>query len=285
MKNIFITGISSGIGNHAALYLIEKGCTVHGSVRTDEDEIAIKEQIKKNLFIYRFDVTDSGQIKSAALALKVNLAGNPLDVLINNAGLAVPGPIFHLKDEDFSHQFEVNLMGVRKVTNALLPYLGYGDKTKSNPGKIINISSVSGLFTTPFNGSYCISKHALESMNDVYRRELMPFGIDVIAIEPGPVKSKIWQKNLGAMKAYYDSPYGDVLKKADTMIANAEKTALPTEVISEKIFEIIYNKRPKPRYLIHRKPFLFKLISRYLPDRFVDKMIWKNFRKNTYRPV
>lgn len=285
MKNIFITGISSGIGKNITEKLLNKGYVVHGSVRSDEDEIQLRKIFKKNLFIYRFDVTKSEEIISALSSFEENLQGARLNCLINNAGLAVPGPLYHLSDDEFYHQINVNLLGVRKVTNTFLPYLGYGDHSKINPGKIINISSVSGLFSTPFNGSYCISKHALESMTDVYRRELMPFGIDVIAVEPGPIKSEIWRKNIGAMEPYYDSPYGEILKKADTMIENAEKSALPAEIVSNKILEIIQSKNPKTRYLIHRKPLLFKILSRFLPDRFVDKLIWKNFSKNSYRPV
>jgi NAD(P)-dependent dehydrogenase (short-subunit alcohol dehydrogenase family) len=285
MKNIFITGISSGIGKNAAQYLVDKGFTVHGSVRNTASANAVKQEIKKNLFVYIFDVTDDEGIRAALGDVKSNLGDKSLDVLINNAGIAVPGPLFELSDEKFTNQMNVNVFAVRKVTNALLPLLGYGDTTKKNPGKIINISSVSGLFNTPFNGAYCISKHALESMTDIYRRELIPFGIDVIAIEPGPIKSKIWDKNLGAMQAYYGGSYGELLKKADTMIENAKTSALPTEVVSKKIFEIINNKSPKTRYIIHKKRFLFKLMTKFLPDRITDRLIWKNFKQNTYRPV
>jgi NAD(P)-dependent dehydrogenase (short-subunit alcohol dehydrogenase family) len=285
MKNIFITGVSSGIGKDAVRYLIEKGFQVHGSVRKKEDADQIVALYGNNFSPYIFDVKDKEAIYHVRDKLKDRLPDGHLDVLVNNAGVAIPGPLYHVSDEDFENQIQINLFGVRTVTNAFLPLLGYGDFSKQNPGKIINISSVSGLFTTPFNGAYCISKHALECMNDVYRRELLPFGIDVVAIEPGPIKSDIWKKNLGVMEKYKHSPYKHILAKADKMIENAEKSAMPVEAISKKIFSIIQDRKPSTRNVIHRKKWLFLFLSKFVPDRMADRLIWKNFNKNTYRPV
>ncbi|MBK8348205.1 MAG: SDR family NAD(P)-dependent oxidoreductase [Saprospiraceae bacterium] len=127
-----------------------------------------------------------------------------------------------------------------------------------------------------FNGAYCISKHALESMNDVYRRELSMFGIQVIAIEPGPIKTEIWNKNMGTLDRFKDTPYGNILASADKMIKNSEMSAFNVKVISDIISGIIADPRPKTRFLVHRKPFLFKLLAYYLPDRIVDKNDQKN---------
>jgi NAD(P)-dependent dehydrogenase (short-subunit alcohol dehydrogenase family) len=285
MKNIFITGVSSGIGKDAVRYLINKGFRVHGSVRKNEDADDMVASYGDAFVPYILDVTVKESIYKARNILKERLEDGRLDVLINNAGVAIPGPLYHVSDTDFENQMKVNLLGVRMVTNALLPLLGYGDFSKEKPGKIINISSVSGLFTTPFNGAYCISKHALECMNDVYRRELLPFGIDVIAIEPGPIKSEIWKKNLGAMDKYQNSPYKDILQKADKMIKNAEMSALPVETVSKKIFSIIEDRKPSTRNLVHRKKWLFLILAKFVPDRVADRLIWKNFSKESYRPV
>ena len=287
MKAVFITGISSGIGLDATRILIENGYHVLGTVRKEEDKERLLGQFKDRLDVFIMDVTDDEAIKKVAVEIEDKLNGTPLTCLINNAGLAVPGPLMLMSDDEFQYQMEVNVMAVRKVTNACLPMLGFQENFQDKPGKIINISSVSGLFNNPFNGAYSISKHALESMNDVYRRELLKFGIDVIAIEPGPIKTKIWGKNIGGLDKYKDSLYSDLLGKADKMIEQAEAGALPVETVSELILHIIENDRPKTRYIVHRKKRLFKLFAKYLPDRMQDRLVWKTLNKKDakYRPV
>ena len=116
-----------------------------------------------------------------------------------------------LSDEVFRAQIEVNLFGVRNVTNTFLPLLGASKDFKGTAGKIINISSLSGIFNTPMNGAYCVAKHALESLGEVYRRELMMYGIQVCSIQPGPIQSKLWDKNISAMDAYLDTDYASCL--------------------------------------------------------------------------
>ena len=114
-------------------------------------------------------------------------------------GVDIQYDAIEVKLENFEEQLDVNVKSMRRITNLFLPLLGAHLDYKYNPGRIINMSSISGLFSSPFNGSYSISKHAVESMTDVYRRELRQFGIKVIAIEPGPIKTKIWQKNLNLL--------------------------------------------------------------------------------------
>lgn len=283
MKYIFITGVSTGIGHHALKTLVEKGYNIIGTVRKDSDAQRIKE-LYNNVTLLTFDVKDIQKTQLQIQSILPILEEHGLYALINNAGVAVPGPLQYLSEDDFLMQMDVNVFAVRRITNLLLPYLGLN--TKHNPGKIINISSVSGLFNSPYNGAYCISKHALESMNDVYRRELSMFGIQVIAIEPGPIKSEIWSKNKGALNKFLNTEYGEILSKADKIIDNSEKSALETSVISETILEILNAKSPKTRYLIHRKKWLFKILSSYLPDKWVDKLIQKSMRKkDKFRPV
>jgi NAD(P)-dependent dehydrogenase (short-subunit alcohol dehydrogenase family) len=287
MKNIVITGISSGIGLDAARLLLEKGHQVFGSVRKEEDKKRLLDRFPERLHILQMDVADDLAIEKAFKEVHSILDGKPLDVLINNAGLAVPGPIMLMTDDDFYHQMNINVFAVRKVTNAFLPLLGFKENYPHQPGKLINISSISGLFNNPFNGAYSVSKHALESLNDVYRRELMMFGIDVIAIEPGPIKTEIWKKNKGGLNKYSDSVYGELLSKADKMIEQAEKGALPVEQVSELIHHIIDSEKPKTRYIVHKNKLMFKLFAKYLPDRLQDKLVWKTLNKKDgkYRPV
>jgi len=284
MRNIFITGVSTGIGYDAMKTLVSKGYHIIGSVRKIEDADRLKAEFGSKASILTFDVTDYQTMEKEIDSIRPMLSSHGLHCLINNAGLAVPGPMELLQTEELSYQMNVNVLAVHKITNLLLPYLG--TNKEYTPGKIINISSISGLFNSPYNGAYCISKHALESMTDVYRRELSSFGIQVIAIEPGPIQTEIWGKNKGQLDRFLNSAYGEILSNADKMIEGAEKSAFPVSVISDTIYKILSTSNPKTRYLIHRKPTLFKLLAYYLPDKMVDKLIAKTLaKKENYRPI
>ena len=283
-KNIIITGVSSGIGRDALRLLHKKGYHIYGSVRNEEDAVSLTKTYPERFTPLIFDVQDpEGMIEATQIVFD---QCNELVALINNAGIAVPGPLQQLSEEDFEKQLDVKLKAVRRVTNLFLPLLGADPNFKGNPGRIINISSISGLFNSPFNGAYSISKHALESMTDVYRRELRRYHIKVIAIEPGPIKTKIWKKNLNSMAPYENTDYNDVLKKANTMIENAERTALPVERISKLILKCIVANHPKTRYIVHRNTFVFKLMAYYLPDKLVDWFVYKTLTSsNKHRPI
>ncbi len=284
MKNIFITGVSTGIGYDALTSLVSRGYFVIGTVRKSEDADKLKKEFGDKCIILVFDVRDVDKCTAEIKKVIPKLEKEGLFCLINNAGIAIPGPLQHITEDEFEQQMEVNVKSVRRITNMLLPYLGT-DK-KYTPGKIINISSVSGLFNSPYNGSYCISKHALESMTDVYRRELAMFGIRVSAIQPGPIKTEIWNKSKGTLDRFKDTAYGELLSSADKMIENAEKSAFDVKVVTDIIINILQSKQPKTKYLIHRKKFLFRLLAFYLPDKLVDKMIAKTLaKKDNYRPV
>ncbi len=284
MKNIFITGVSTGIGYDALRSLVSLGYFVIGTVRKPEDADKLKKEFGDKCIILVFDVRDMEKSMAEISSVMPKMEKEGLYCLINNAGIAIPGPLQHITEEEFEQQMDVNVKSVRRITNMLLPYLGT-DK-KYEPGKIINISSVSGLFNSPYNGSYCISKHALESMTDVYRRELAMFGIRVSAIQPGPIKTEIWKKSKGTLDRFKDTVYGELLSSADKMIENAEKSAFDVKVVTDIIINILQSEQPKTRYLIHRKKFLFRMLAFYLPDKLVDKMIAKTLaKKDNYRPV
>ena len=283
MKIVFITGVSTGIG-YAALKALHEKYHVIGTVRKTEDAQRLKDEFGENVHILKLDVADQEATKNQIARIYPLLERHGLHCLVNNAGIAVPGPLEYLSEDEFAYQIDVNVLSVRRITNLLLPYLGTNMAYK--PGKIINISSVSGLFNAPYNGAYCISKHALESMTDVYRRELYRFGIRVSAIEPGPVKTEIWRKNLGKLDKFMETPYSDVLASADKMIANSDKHAMPVKSITDIIQKILDSPNPKTRYLVHKKPLMFRLLAHYLPDKFVDRMVYRTLsKKDNYRPV
>ena len=283
-KNIIITGVSSGIGRDALRLLHQKGYHIFGSVRKETDAKLLIEAYPQGFTPLIFDVQDQDAVSQAAKFVYDSC--DHIDALINNAGIAVPGPLQFVSETDFEKQMDVNLKSVRRITNTFLPLLGATTDFKGAPGRIINISSISGLFSSHFNGVYSISKHALESMTDVYRRELRRYGIKVMAIEPGPIKTKIWGKNLNSMKQFADTDYYDILQKANKMIENTEKNALPVTRTSKIILKCITKKHPKTRYVVHKNAFVFKMVAHYLPDKLVDWFIHRSLSKgNRHRPV
>ena len=272
---IFITGVSSGIGHGAVGYLIKQGFHVIGSVRSSQDQTRLTEEFPAHFTCLKFDVTDHLAVAEAAKEVDLLLQGELLAALVNNAGSSVPGPIQLLEREHFEQQIQINLFGTRNVTNALLPHLGASSSRPAHlkPGKIINISSISGIFNTPINGTYCVSKHAIESLGEVYRRELYMYGIDVISIQPGPIHSEIWSKNQRKMERFQDSDYATMIRKTEDILEEARAIAQPTEVISALILKIIQTKKPRPAYIVHSKKWLITALARWLAPRWVDQIL------------
>jgi NAD(P)-dependent dehydrogenase (short-subunit alcohol dehydrogenase family) len=283
-KNIVITGVSSGIGRDALRLLHKKGYIIYGSVRNKVDADLLLNKFPERFIPMIFDVQDQNAVIQASKIVFSQC--DKLSALINNAGVAMPGPIQFISENDFEKQIDINLKSVRRITNLFLPLLGASVNFEEKPGRIINISSVSGLFSSPFNGAYSITKHGLESLTDIYRRELHRYGIKVIAIEPGPIKTKIWKKNLNRMDEFSKTDYYDILQKADKMILNTEKNAIDVENTSKIILKCLTTKNPKTRYIIHKNPFLFKFFVNFIPDKIADWIVFKTLSKgNKQRPI
>ncbi len=268
-KYIVITGVSTGIGQGLAHHFLSKGYKVIGTIRKEGDATDLNPI--PGFIPILYDVNDKPGIETFVQKVKQALGSTPLFALINNAGIAIAGPMELLPDEEFERLIDTNVLAIRRITNALLPLMSEGSR-------ILNLSSVSGLFSSPFTGAYCISKHALESMTDVYRRELASFGIKVMAIEPGPIKTPIWNKSKGTLDRFLDSRYGVMLKNADKIIENAESSGLPVSEVCWAAEHALENKSPKTRYLIHRKKFLFRLVSGWLPDTWADALVARTMR-------
>ena len=279
MKNILITGVSTGIGYNAVRHFLTLGYRVFGSVRSDQDKQRLSTEFPDNFVCLQFDVVDEVNIKQAAETVRTFLAGEHLTALVNNAGYALAGPMALLSDEAFRKQIEVNLFGVRNVTNAFLPLLGADKNFTGSPGKVINISSISGIFNSPMNGAYCVAKHALESMNEVYRRELMIYGIQFSSIQPGPIQSKLWDKNDDTLDEYFESDYQNMAQNTAKIIHKAQRQALPAAVISNLIEKIINKKKPKLSYVVHSNKLQIFILTRILPKRLVDHLIFKSLNK------
>src|SRR4026208_2138382 len=180
MRSVVVTGVSTGIGWGIMKVLIQNGFRVFGSVRKSQDAERLTKEFGEAFVPLLFDITNEEGVRNAAQKVREQLNGKTLFGLVNNAGVAVPAPLMHQPIEDFRKQMEINLIGQLIVTQAFLPLLGTDRSLKGNPGRIINMSSVSGERGYPFLGAYAASKFALEGYSESLRRELMLYGIDVI---------------------------------------------------------------------------------------------------------
>ena len=275
MKNIVITGVSTGIGYAAALRLVKAGHTIFGSVRNDVDAKRLKSELGKNYCPLIFDVTDEKAIKEASEYVAGEVGDNGIDALINNSGIALGGPILELPIDIFRKQFDVNVFGIVSVTQAFSKLLG-AYKGANHQGKIIMISSVAGKRSYPFVGPYSASKHAVEGMSDALRRELMLYGIDVILVEPGPVKTDIWKKTPDPDdNVFIKSDFEPALRKFNDMIKIFEKKGLDADVIANRIEKIINSNSPKTRYVLSPNKLRDHILPGLLPDRWLDKAMSK----------
>src|SRR5215468_6996071 len=276
MKSVVVTGASTGIGLATAKLLLDKGFRVFGSVRKQADADRLKGEFGANFTPLIFDVTDEPAVLAAAREVRAALNGEKLAGLVNNAGMSVAGPVLGLSADKFRQQMEVNVIGPVIVTQAFGPLLGADPSLKGPPGRIVMISSVAGKSGAPFTSAYAASKHAIEGLSESLRRELMLFGIDVIIVAPGPVKTPIWTKGQSSfdMNKYKNSPYLPALQKVTAYMAHLDSIGLPAEKIAEVVYNALTLPNPKVRYHIAPDP-MRHLMTAVLPKRMVDKIIAK----------
>jgi NAD(P)-dependent dehydrogenase (short-subunit alcohol dehydrogenase family) len=277
MQSVVVTGVSTGIGWGITKVLIQRGFRVFGSVRKPQDAERLSREFGEGFIPLLFDVTDEAAVQAAAERVREQLNGETLFGLVNNAGIATPGPLIHLPTQDFRHQLEVNLVSVLIVTKAFAPLLGVDRSLHGLPGRIINMSSVSGLAAPPFVGAYATSKHGLEGFSESLRRELMLYGIDVIIIGPGPIATPIWDKAETADKSLYaQTEYVESARRAEAYMIRNGKNGLPPERVGEVVLQALTSRNPRVRYAVVGRDFLRRLIQRLLPKRVVDRLIAKN---------
>ena len=276
MKSVVVTGASTGIGWATAKLLLDKGFGVFGSVRKEADAIRLKGEFGANFAPLLFDVTDEAAVLSAAREVRAALGGQTLAGLVNNAGIAVPGPVLELSADEFRRQLDVNVVGPIIATQAFGPLLGTDPSLKGPRGRIVMISSVAGKNGNPLMSAYSASKHAIEGLSESLRREMMLFGIDVIIIAPGPVKTPIWSKGQEAVDTsrYQNSPYLPALQKVGAYMQHLDSIGLPPEKIAERVFDALTLSNPKVRYQIAPDP-MRHLMTAWLPKRMMDRIIAK----------
>jgi NAD(P)-dependent dehydrogenase (short-subunit alcohol dehydrogenase family) len=271
-----ITGASTGIGYACVEALIQAGWFVFGSVRSELDSRRLQQSFGADFAPLLFDVTDEAAVKRAAGVVEERLKGCTLAGLVNNAGVALPGPLLHQSIEEFRRQIETNLVGQLIVIQAFAPLLGAGAKREGRPGRIVAMSSVAGSLASPFVGAYAASKHALEGFSDALRRELMIFGIDVIIIEPGVIKTPIWDKaDAGNPSAYDGTVYGPAMRRLQKWAKEHGPRGAPAELVARAVLRALTARRPPARIQVVPRYFLDFVLPRLLPARLLDWLIAK----------
>jgi len=275
MQSVVITGVSTGIGWATAKLLLDRGFRVFGSVRTQADADRLGSEFGPNFTPLLFDVTDEAEVLSAARDVRAALNGETLFGLVNNAGIAVAGPVLELAADEFRRQIDVNVIGPIIATQAFGPLLGADSSLKGRPGRIVMISSVAGRNGNPLMSAYSASKFAIEGLSESLRREMMLFGIDVVIIAPGAVKTPIWSKAEEVdISGFSNSPFFPALQRIRKFMLQLGETGLPAEKIAEAIAVALTSANPKFRYQITPDP-MRHLITGVLPKRLVDRIIGK----------
>jgi NAD(P)-dependent dehydrogenase (short-subunit alcohol dehydrogenase family) len=273
MKSVVVTGASTGIGWGCAKVLIGKGFRVFGSVRKPADGERLSRELGPNFVPLLFDVTDQAAVKAGAEAAAKQLDGEPLFGLVNNAGIAVSGPLLYLDIDDFRMQLEVNLTGQLIVTQAFAPLLTEHATKTNRPGRIVMISSVGGKNASHFVGPYNTSKFGLEGFSESLRREVQLLGIDVIVIAPGAVATPIWDKAESVdVTRYANTPFAPALTKVRDYMLTSGRKGLKPERLGEAVWHALTTAKPKTRYVVTPDP-LQNYIVNTLPKRTVDRII------------
>jgi NAD(P)-dependent dehydrogenase (short-subunit alcohol dehydrogenase family) len=269
---VVITGASSGIGEACALRLDELGYRVFAGVRRAEDAERLAQATSERLEPVILDVTDPEAIQAAARRVAEALGTEPLVGLINNAGIAVGGPLEFVPLAELRKQLEVNVVGPVALAQAFLPLLRRGS------GRIVQMGSVSGRFASPFLGPYSASKFALEALSDALRVELRPWGIHVSIIEPGVIATPIWKKSLAAadetmteMPPALEELYGEMLGAVRGEVEGLH--GIPAARVADAVVHALTAARPRPRYHVVGPSARLRLALAYLPTRLRDWIV------------
>ncbi|MDG2308616.1 MAG: SDR family oxidoreductase [Candidatus Binatia bacterium] len=274
VASVVVTGASTGIGRATVTRLDGEGFRVFAGVRKVADGEALRESASSRLTPLLVDVTDASSIGSAAEHVSEQVGAGGLAGLVNNAGVGVGGVLEFLDIEQFRDQLEVNLVGPVAVTKAFLPAIRRGR------GRIVNISSDSGFLSTPFAGAYCASKFGLEAVSDALRRELRPWNIPVVIVEPGVIATPIWDKvRLDAKGLRAGLPdeavglYGAMLDKVESFVEQQVSAAIPPDAVADAVHRGLTARRPKLRYPVGNDAKMMRWVTRLLPARAVDGLV------------
>jgi NAD(P)-dependent dehydrogenase (short-subunit alcohol dehydrogenase family) len=268
---ILVTGTSSGIGEASARHLAGLGFNVFAGVRKQVDAERIAGDRIEPVIV---DVADDASVATAAESIRAAVGSSGLAGLVNNAGIAVAGPLEFIDLADFQQQLDVNVTGVLRTTQAMLPLI------RQARGRIVNISSIGGRVAIPLVGPYNASKFALEGLSDALRRELRPWGMHVALIEPGAVATPIWDKGVDQAQALErDAPpevrerYGEIIDAVRKQSEKNRTEGVPPQEVADAVAHALTASKPKTRYLVGRDAKMRAPMGKLLPDRVMDAAI------------
>ncbi len=278
-RSVLVTGASSGIGAALVERLARAGWRVYASVRKAEDEDRLLAHKTGDVVPVRLDVRDTAQIEAVAGRIEADLGAAGLDALVNNAGIAIAGPLEFLPIEELRDQLEVNLIGQIAVTQAMLGAL------RKASGRIVFVGSIAGRSAMPITGAYSASKFALEAAADALRIELRPWSINVIVVEPGAFATTIWQtsrqranQTMEGLSPKVATYYGDVLRAVRRVARHGERSDPPDAVVTA-MEDALNARRPRARYIVGGDARLRLFIERILPTRWRDALVANRLKR------
>jgi NAD(P)-dependent dehydrogenase (short-subunit alcohol dehydrogenase family) len=271
VKSALVTGASTGIGRATALRLGSHGWRVFAGVRREADAESLRGAGSERLVPLTLDVVAPQQIAAAAERIEGEVGAAGLDGLVNNAGIAVPGPLEALPVDDFRRQIEINLTGHVAVTQAMLPAV------RTARGRIVFITSIGGLMAFPMFGAYHAAKFGLEAVTDVFRRELRPWGISVSAVEPGSIATPLWERGQSEADAFLERAteeqvelYGDSIAANREVARQTAARGIPPEKVAKAIEHALAARHPRSRYLVGADAKVMARLRHVIPTRVLD---------------
>jgi NAD(P)-dependent dehydrogenase (short-subunit alcohol dehydrogenase family) len=274
VRSVLLTGASTGIGRATALHLDARGWRVFAGVRREEDAGSLREAASASLVPLILDVTDAAQIDEAAGRIRDEVGDAGLDGLVNNAGIAVPGPLEAIPIDDFRRQLEVNLTAHVAVSQAMLPAI------RRARGRIVFITSIGGLISFPMFGAYHAAKFGLEAVGDAFRRELRHWGIGVSIVEPGSIATPIWERGEEQADQIVERAdpervelYADQIEAYREVARRTGARGIPPEKVAATIERALTARRPRARYLVGADARAQARIRHLIPTRLLDRVI------------
>ncbi len=272
-RSILVTGASTGIGEACAFGFDRLGWRVFAGVRRDEDGRRLQARASEQLRPLIVDVTDQDSIDAAAGVVASEVGDSGLTALVNNAGVAVGGPVEYLAIDEWRRQFEVNVIGQVAVTKALLPSL----RLSASRGRIVFMGSIGGRIASPFIAPYAASKHAIEAIAESMRHELADSGIRIVVVEPGAVRTPIWDKGQSTADDIEASlppegmeRYAEAIEGLRKVMRFQAKTGVDPSAVARVVERAVTTAHPAARYLVGRDAKTMAFAARMLPDRARD---------------
>jgi NAD(P)-dependent dehydrogenase (short-subunit alcohol dehydrogenase family) len=279
VRSVLVTGSSTGIGRATALRLDQEGWLVFAGVRREEDAEGLRVEGSDRLVPVTLDVTDATQVAAAAELVGERVGEAGLDGLVNNAGIAVLGPLETIPLDDFRRQIEVNLTGQVAVTQAMLSLV------RRAPGRVVFVSSIGGRMALPFGAPYHAAKFGVEAVADCLRQELWSWKIAVAVIEPGSIDTPIWERGeriaddvASRAPAAQEELYGETIERFRAAVRRTAERGIPPEKVAAAVVHALSASHPRTRYVVGADARGQALLKRFLPDRALDVVVRRVMR-------